>query len=59
MPIHRGWFRTAPTCAVPSQHEGGLQGRGNGGFVAEDYHHFHDNLDAFAAKPAVFQSIFG
>jgi hypothetical protein len=22
------------------------------------YHHFHDNLDAFAAKAAVFQSIF-
>src|SRR5271170_5265178 len=36
MPIHRGWFRTPPTCAVPSQHEGGLQGRGNGGFVSED-----------------------
>jgi IS1 family transposase len=23
------------------------------------YHHFHDNLDAFAAKAEVFQSIFG
>jgi insertion element IS1 protein InsB len=23
------------------------------------YHHFHDNLDTFAAKAAVFQSIFG
>ena len=23
------------------------------------YHHFHDNLDALAAKAAVFQSIFG
>ena len=23
------------------------------------YHHFDDNLDAFAAKAAVFQSIFG
>jgi insertion element IS1 protein InsB len=23
------------------------------------YHHFHDNLDAFATKAAVFQSIFG
>ena len=23
------------------------------------YHHFHDDLDAFAAKAAVFQSIFG
>jgi hypothetical protein len=23
------------------------------------YHHFHDNLEAFAAKTTVFQSIFG
>jgi hypothetical protein len=23
------------------------------------YHHFHDNLAAFATKAAVFQSIFG
>ena len=42
---------------VPPPHEGRLQGRRKGRSVAEIQLHFHDNLDAFAEKVAVFRAI--